>query len=354
MRLLLLLLLCGGISIHSIAQTDCYEEQLRFGDAFCERGDTRRALINWQAGLEYCQLTAQQRNTLQERINNATQNCKRPIPDDMVRIPGGDFDMGDTFDDEGAGSDEKPTHRVSITTFYMSKYETSFQDFDAFCDSTGRAKPNDQSWGHGLLPVINVDWYDAVEYCNWRSQREGLNQVYTLDKTQKDVNNLYTADPKRWVVTANEQANGYRLPTEAEWEYAAREGGKKYRFGNGKNTANPEEMNFDARADYKSTYSVIGIYRFKTAEVNHFSPNALGLYNMSGNVWEWCWDWYDENYYKTSPLDNPKGAQQGKCRILRGGSWSISPRYVRATIRIRHFPDLTNLTLGFRVVARYD
>ena len=155
-------------------------------------------------------------------------------------------------------------------------------------------------------------------------------------------------------MTANAQANGYRLPTEAEWEYAAREGGKKVRFGNGKNVANPDEINFEASGRYKRPYSIAGIYRQKTVEIKSFSPNALGLYNMSGNVWEWCWDWWDEKYYKTSPSDNPKGAKQGKYRLLRGGSSGGNPEGVRAAVRTGGNPNYHAYKVGLRVVARYD
>ncbi|HEX9933773.1 MAG TPA: SUMF1/EgtB/PvdO family nonheme iron enzyme, partial [bacterium] len=142
---------------------------------------------------------------------------------------------------------------------------------------------------------------------------------------------------------------GYRLPTEAEWEYAAREGGRNVRFGNGKDIADPSEINFDARADFKRLYSVVGVYRHKTTPVASFPPNSLGLYDMSGNVWEWCSDWYDANYYSSSPDTNPRGPNSGSERVLRGGSWSCGPGDVQCSDRGRYDPGTWDVNHGFRV-----
>jgi formylglycine-generating enzyme required for sulfatase activity len=269
----------------------------------------------------------------------------------MVLVKGGTFPMGDQFR-EGS-SDELPVHNVTLGDFYISKYEVTFDEFDAFCDATRRDKPDDRGWGRGRRPVINVDWYDAVEYCNWRSQKENLSAYYNIDKNKKDGNNQNSSDDKKWTVTINAGANGYRLPTEAEWEYAAREGGKKWRFGNGRDIIDPSEINFDASASYKKDYSVVGTYRNKTVSVDDLSANILGLKHMSGNVWEWCSDWYDSEYYKNSPASNPRGATSGTSRVLRGGSWGYFPRDCRVAFRLWNDPVSRYFNVGFRVARDY-
>jgi formylglycine-generating enzyme required for sulfatase activity len=288
------------------------------------------------------------RNRITE-LEKTSEPASVPVASDLVKITGGTFQMGDSYGD--GSNDEKPVHTVSVSTFYMGKKEVTFDEYDAYCDATGTTKPDDVNWGRGQRPVINVNWYDAVEYCNWRSRKERLTSVYTIDKTNKDPNNQNTSDTQKWTVSVNWNANGYRLPTEAEWEYAAREGGKKVRFGNGKDTADPSEINFDASAAYKKEYSVVGEYRQKTVPAGSFSPNRLGLYDMSGNVWEWCYDWYDKGYYgQGNGADNPKGATGGKSRCVRGGSWADDPSNCRAAFRVDGDPIVRSLTVGFRVV----
>lgn len=148
---------------------------------------------------------------------------------DMAFIKGGTFQMGDTFDDGSA--DEKPVHSATVGDFYLGKTAVTFEEYDRFCTETRRKKPVDHGWGRGQCPVINVSWDDAQAYCAWLSKVSGKE---------------------------------FRLPTEAEWEYAAREGGRKVRFGNGKAAADPAQINFDASKDYKKPYSAVGKYRKKT------------------------------------------------------------------------------------------
>ena len=274
----------------------------------------------------------------------------------LVKIPGGTFAMGDQFGDVTSG---ELSHNVTLSDFYLSKYEVSFDEFDAFCNATQREKPSDNSWGRGKRPAINVDWYDAIEYCNWLSGQHGLRAVYTIDRTTKDPNNANTNDSKKWMVRPDWSANGYRLPTEAEWEYAARgvrntsgvaQGGGKVRFSNGRDIIDPTEINFNASKDYKQSYSIVGEYREKTVPVDELSANIFGLKNMSGNVWEWCGDWYDSDFYKKSKgARDPKGGGSGEYRVLRGGSWDVFPMDCRASVRSFYGQDFRIVLIGFRV-----
>jgi len=261
---------------------------------------------------------------------------KKPAPDNFIRIPGGIFRMGDLFD-EGLG-DEKPVRDVTLSDFYLSAFELTVAEFRAFITATNYKTDADKSgfsladnltrtdmekkiggnWKcnvNGKLrpdyenkhPVIHVSWNDAIAYCNWLSEQRGLQKVYIIEEGK---------------VRANWSANGYRLPTEAEWEYAARQGGKKIRFGNGKNIADQREINCDFRdLSYEEfPYFISSNYRGKTVPVGSLnSPNTLGLHDMSGNVWELCWDWYGK--YPSSSETNPRGPTSGSTRIVRGGSW---------------------------------
>jgi formylglycine-generating enzyme required for sulfatase activity len=268
-----------------------------------------------------------------------------PAKDDLIFIEGGTYKMGDVMGDNE--KDNETVHPVTLSDFYLGAYAVTFAEYDAFCEATGRTKPDDHKWGRDKRPVINVSWYDAVEYCNWLSEQQGLTPFYTIDKTRKDRNNTKNDDTLKWVVSPQEDANGYRLPTEAEWEYAARQGGQTVRFGNGKDVADPQEINFNASESYKKPYSVVGEYRSKTVPVGSLkSPNTLGLHDMSGNVWEWCADWYGA--YSSKKM-NPLGAERGATRVLRGGSWDGDPSVCRTAYRNRSRPTNRYNIVGFRL-----
>jgi len=229
---------------------------------------------------------------------------------EMVWIKAGSFQMGDI---QGGGWDsEKPVHWVSITKdFGMGRYEVTFAEYDKFAQATGRKKPSDRGWGRGNRPVIYVSWNDATAYAKWLSQQTGKK---------------------------------YRLPTEAEWEYAARGGTTtKYWWGNevGKNRANCGGCG--SRWDNKPT-----------APVGSFEPNAFGLYDTVGNVWEWCADsWHGT--YKGAPTDGQvwRGGNENS-RVLRGGSWSNGPWYARTANRDR-FDSVERVgNDGFRVIRGAD
>jgi formylglycine-generating enzyme required for sulfatase activity len=243
------------------------------------------------------------------------QGCPEPKPPspDFVLIKGSTYTMGDQFG-EGNG-DEKP-HTVTVSNFYLSKYEVTFREYDAFCAATGRDKPSDAGWGRGERPAIYVSWYDAIEYCNWLSQQQGRKPYYTIDKSNKDPNNS-----------------------------------KKVRFGNGSDIIKPSEVNFNTFESYKKNYSVAGEYRQKTVPVQELKSNALGLYHMSGNVWEWCWDWYGDNYTQDEGARNPLGTTSGSHRVLRGGGWGNNPQYCRAAYRYSGWPAIRGNGIGFRLAA---
>ncbi len=273
---------------------------------------------------------------------------KLTIPEHMVLVKGGTFEMGDVMGDKEY--DDETVHTVTLSNFLLAKNELTFDEYDAFCKATDRELPSDSGWGRGKRPVINVDWYDAVEYCNWRSGQEGLQAVYSINKNSQDSHNSSTSDTKKWLVMTSRSANGYRLPTEAEWEYAARAGGQKVRFGNGEDIANPQEINFDASTSGKEAYSIAGEYRQKTLPVGSFSPNTLELFDMSGNVYEWCGDWYGT--YSSSASSDPQGAIGGSFRVIRGGSWNSFSTLVRVAYRSNNSPDHRRLSIGFRLARQ--
>lgn len=248
----------------------------------------------------------------------------------MISIPGGTFTMGDVMGD--GEDDDETTHEVTLRGFQMAATELSFAEYDLFCEATDRDRPEDEGWGRGQRPVIDVDWYDAVEYCNWLSEQLGYRPVYTISGTR---------------VFADWTANGFRLPTEAEWEYAARQAGQRVRFGNGRDTADTDEINFNGSAVYKKPYSNVGEYRSQTLPVRSLRPNSLGLYHMSGNVLEWCWDWYGG--YPESAQRNPYGPTSGDDRVLRGGSFDNGPVDCRVAYRDINAPGNRYDDVGFRL-----
>ena len=243
-----------------------------------------------------------------------------------VLVEGGTFTMGDTWG--GGDSDERPTHKVTFTyDFYIGKYEVTFDEYDAFCNATGKSKASDSGWGRGTRPVINVTWWDAIDYCNWLSEKEKLPKAYDSDGNLLDKDGRITIDPSKVV--------GYRLPTEAEWEYAAKGGNKSegYKYSGSDNVSDV--------AWYSSNSGS------KTQEVGKKAPNELGLYDMSGNVWEWCSDWYGS--YSSSAQTNPYNSTAGSRRVFRGGSGGSNATYTRVAFRNYRSPTFTDNSLGFRI-----
>jgi len=248
---------------------------------------------------------------------------------EMVLVEGGTFMMGDEFRNLWYGC--RPVHQVTLTyDFYIGKYEVTFDEYDAFCDATGRSKPSDWGWGRGTRPVIKVSWWDAIAYCNWLSKNEGLSKAYDSQGNLLDKNGRIAVDIS--------YVEGYRLPTEAEWEYAAR-GGKQSK---GYKYSGSDDV--DEVAWY---YSNSGN---KTQEVGNKAPNELGIYDMSGNVWEWCSDWYVS--YSSSAQTNPYNYTPGWGRVYRGGGWLSSATGVRVAYRVNYSPTVAYNDLGFRITRR--
>ena len=378
MRQILPLVLFCLLAARAAAQDDCCCCDFRQkGQTEYNAGRYQSAIKKWQLG-QRCP-DAAQCPTLAQLIREAKTHLSKPKPAEshpsvvlattntisaakappgFAYVKGGTFQMGDVF---GEGkSDERPMYLVTVSDYYIGKTEVTFDEYDAFCAATGHDKPTDGVWGRGKRPVILVSWYDAVEYCNWRSAQEGLRPVYAIDKNSKDPNNTNDYDGLKWKVSADRSANGYRLPTEAEWEYAARavstpegpRGGGEVRFGHGRDLADPAQINFDAST---STYSVAGEYRQQTVPVGSLNaPNALGLHDLSGNVWEWCYDWYNENYYAQSGgASNPAGLSSGSARVQRGGSWSSDPQYCRVANRYGVVPGGRHVSVGFRLARTF-
>ncbi|MDP6599640.1 MAG: SUMF1/EgtB/PvdO family nonheme iron enzyme, partial [Candidatus Poribacteria bacterium] len=237
---------------------------------------------------------------------------------EMVMIPGGTFEMGDSKNGpEDFMKPSQPVHTVTLDAFYMDKCEVTNTQYREFMEATGHRQPaywNDPLINQPNQPVVGVGWVDAAAYANWV---------------------------------------GKRLPTEAEWEYAARGGlaGKRYVWGDG--NIDGKQCNFaDKNAPNDFTWAdrtVDDGYQY-TALVGSYSANGYGLHDMAGNVWEWCADWYDENYYGNSPAKNPMGPDTGFNRVLRGGSWIHNIVPLRVAIRDHDAPNNASAYIGFRCV----
>ncbi|MDR0300838.1 MAG: formylglycine-generating enzyme family protein [Treponema sp.] len=262
------------------------------------------------------------------------------LPIEMVNIPGGSFQMGNPDTSDGY-SDERPVHTVTLTGFKMSKYQVTQEQWVAVMGSGSNPSYYTSSPAAGEVqskrPVESVSWYDAIEFCNALSVKEGLSPYYAIDKVNKDPNNTNYYDNLKWTITLNSSANGYRLPTEAQWEYAAKGGNGSpgsYTYA-GSNTVGDVAW-YEDNSDYK------------THEVGKKAANGLGLYDMSGNVWEWCWDWYGD--YSSGAQTDPTGAVSGADRVIRGGSWIDSAEHVRSAYRDYGDPGSRGSNIGFRLV----
>lgn len=227
----------------------------------------------------------------------------------LVLVPAGQFMMGSPADEAERRDDEGPQHRVRITRpFYLGAYEVTQDQFEKVMGS------NPSRFQGPTRPVDSVTWNEAVEFCRRLGTSEGRT---------------------------------YRLPTEAEWEYACR-AGTATAFNSGRTLSFKTDANFNA--DYAYEGSQIGPYLEKTVPVGSYRPNAWGLYDMHGNVWEWCQDWYASDTYAKSPTDDPAGPASGSYRVDRGGAWNVDAAGSRSAYRDGCVVQMRDDARGFRVV----
>jgi formylglycine-generating enzyme required for sulfatase activity len=236
----------------------------------------------------------------------------------MARIQGGKFLMGDKDEVDA------PPHEVVVGSFFMDTHLVTQEQFQKFMGT------NPSRWKGERNPVEQLRWSDAVRFCNKRSEAEGLQPCYDLQ-----------------TLKCNFEANGYRLPTEAEWEYACRAGATTpFFFGD-----NASKLGDYAWFDKNSGG--------RPKPVGQKQPNKWGLYDMAGNVWQWCNDFYKVDYYQEAPRENPKGPEQGQNKVLRGGAWRFSAENCRAGYRYNESPGYSDVCFGydiygFRCVRKAD
>jgi len=267
----------------------------------------KRIIKYWLAGLIFILSgCASQKNTLPPATDSNLES--------MVFVEGGSFMMGSN----DGYPDELPIHEATLSPFWIGKYQVTK---DAWLKIMA-LEPSEIKDGN--LPMEQISWLQAIEYCNQRSIHEDLPPCYTITR-----DNVY----------CDFSANGYRLPTEAEWEYAARGGKKSAGFI------------YSGSNDHDNVAWHDGNSQNKSHPVGTKKANELGIHDMSGNLFEWCWDWYDKDYYEKSPGSNPKGPETGTHKVLRGGSWHHFHPFCRVSFRNYYYtPYYWNIDVGFRIV----
>jgi formylglycine-generating enzyme required for sulfatase activity len=287
----------------------------------------------------------------------------------MAYVAGGRFAMGDHHG--GGREDESQLHEVSLDPFFITRHEITNRQYcdylnceiaagrvevrkgvvygrggrEPYLDTAQADADSDISWSgraftvapeRGEHPVVEVSWFGAAAYCNWLGMREGYPGCY---------------DTSGWKI---DLAKGpYRLPTEAQWEYAARGSLENGRYPWGDRIDGSIANFLDSGDPYEGLpvpTTPAGYYNGRQEPAGPDAANGYGLYDVAGNVWEWCGDWYDHKYYEKSPAKNPAGPESGIRRVMRGGCWVSHPDFCRVSTRGNHLPPLRSHTLGFRVV----
>jgi formylglycine-generating enzyme required for sulfatase activity len=276
-----------------------------------------------------------------------------PAPSGMALIPAGSFTMGNCMDPSEGDSDELPLHTVYVSAFYMDKYDVTKALWDTvyqWAIAHGYTFDYPGSGKASSHPVQTIDWYDCVKWCNARSEKEGRVPAYYTDA------GLGVRYRTGQVAPYVSWSSGYRLPTEAEWEKAARGGASGQRFPWG-NTISWSQANYYAypsgyaydvnpTSGYDPTFATGG--GPYTSPVGYFAANGYGLYDMAGNVWQWCWDWYGS--YSSGSQTDPRGPASGSARVVRGGGWGSGAIGCRTAFRDDYNPSPSNGDIGFRSV----
>ncbi len=303
--------------------------------------------IVWNAGADWP-------GQFSEQIRFRVTANDAPPATGFAYIPGGTFQMGDSLD----GLSNAPVHTVTVSSFYMQRAEVTKAEWDAvtsWAQSHGYDLTPAGGSGKGAdHPVHTVTWYECVKFANAMSEMEGLSPCYRVGGNVYRTGNS-TPD-------VNYSASGYRLPTEAEWEYAARGGqsGKRFPWGD---TIDHDRANYRANSSaYSYDVSPYTSYTYHpdwddggnpyTSPAGTFAANGYGLYDMAGNLWEWCGDWYSSSYYGSSPSNNPTGPTSGAYRVFRGGSWGYNANSCRVAYRNGNGPVSSSNSIGFRLLRR--
>lgn len=277
------------------------------------------------------QQEAVEKNSNQQSASNTQADMQ--MSENFVLIKGGTFEMGSP-EAEAWRSNDETQHTVTVSDFYMSKYELTQKEYE---DITGN---NPSNFSGENLPVENISWLDAVAYCNARSEKEGLTPVYTIDGQN---------------VSWDKSADGYRLPTEAEWEYACRAGTTTPFYM--ESSPSDKDANYYGHYPYEIEDNYFsqgnlevkpGEYRETTVSVDSFSENSYGLYNMHGNVSEWVWDYYGA--YSADSQTDPTGPETGTLRVYRGGGWNDFAKNMRSAYRATLEQNKGSFNIGIRLV----
>jgi formylglycine-generating enzyme required for sulfatase activity len=307
------------------------------------------------ADSEFTTITFRDVSATTDAIDLLLDNVKvMPTPTDLSLIPAGSFEMGDSLDGD---ADAMPVHTVNVSTFYMAKFEVTWALWDEVKTWAASHGYTDLPTGEGKAsnhPVHTVNWYDVVKWCNARSERDGLIACYTV------AGAVYRTGSN--IPDCNWTANGYRLPTEAEWEKAARGGLTGQRFPWGATISHSQAnywsngvFNYDVSPTlgHHPTYND-GVDP-STSTVGAFAANHYGIYDVAGNVWEWCWDGWSGSYYASSPVNDPRGPAASGSRVLRGGAWGYGADMCRVAARGSDIPSETDYTesSGFRPVRSF-